>query len=242
MKNWLFGLAVLAGLGGGVARAADHRDGPAVSADPSTDINDVYAWMSADANKLYLAMTVSPNATAMSKFSDAALYVFHVNAYKMFGDTKPNQYTVICRFDAAQKIECWGPENSSEFVAGDASAAAGISTASGKLKVFAGPRDDAFFFNIAGFRNGIATAKAALMNDPMGCPKAAEAVAPGAVTALLSKGPMGGAPADGFKKGGDAVPNYSGNVLAIVIALDKTTVTDADHKLLGVWGSTNKKK
>ena len=48
----------------GPALAADHRDGDFVLADPSTDINDVYTWMSADASKVYLAMTVFPAANA----------------------------------------------------------------------------------------------------------------------------------------------------------------------------------
>lgn len=242
MKNWLFGLALMAGSGGGLALAADHRDGPAVQADPSTDINDVYAWMSGDASKLWLAMTVSPSATTMSKFSDAGLYVFHINSFAKFGDPKPNQYTIVCSFDASQKIQCWGPEGANEYLTGDASANAGIATASGKMKVFAGLRDDGFFFNIAGFRSGISTASQALMSDPMGCPKSAEPIAPMAVTMLLTKGPNGGAPKDGFAKGGDAATNYTGNVLAIVVVLDKATVTDKDHALLGVWGSTNKKK
>src|SRR5262249_25096987 len=117
-------LLCAAAVGGGVARAADHRDGPGVQADPSTDINDVYAWMNSDASKVNLVMTVSPGASTSSKFSDAALYVFHVNALKMFGDSAPNRNLVICKFTTAQKISCWGPGD--EYLTGDASATAGL--------------------------------------------------------------------------------------------------------------------
>ncbi|HMC94667.1 MAG TPA: DUF4331 family protein, partial [Polyangia bacterium] len=54
--------------------AADHRDGPAATADPAADITDVYAWMSADKTKVDLVMDVYPNAPAGAMFSDQTLY------------------------------------------------------------------------------------------------------------------------------------------------------------------------
>jgi hypothetical protein len=239
MKRVAAAIALVATVAGTPARAADHRDGPAVQADPSTDINDVYAWMSADGTKVNLVMSVFPNAMAGAKFSTSALYVFHVNAFQRFGDVAPNVATVVCSFDAAGMISCWGPDGSKEFATGDASATAGIASGTGKMKVFAGLRDDPFFFNIAGFRAGIGAAASALGGDPGACPPIPKQAA-AAVAMLLASNGMGGPPSDGFKKGGDAVPNYSGNVLAIVIQIDKTLLTDATHGLLGVSGSTNK--
>ena len=59
-RNWFIAVGVLAlGLTPGLARAADHLDGPAVTADPSTDITDVFAWMNGDASKLYLVLNVT---------------------------------------------------------------------------------------------------------------------------------------------------------------------------------------
>ena len=48
----LAGLAAAALLVWPQARAADHADGPAASADPTADITDVLAWMSPDARQL----------------------------------------------------------------------------------------------------------------------------------------------------------------------------------------------
>src|SRR5678815_4420781 len=90
-KTWLCALGALALLGG-VARAADHRDGPAALADPTTDVTDVYAWMSADGARAYLVMDIQGanlGATAATRFSDSALYVLHLNSGTKYGDTNP---------------------------------------------------------------------------------------------------------------------------------------------------------
>ena len=63
--------------------AADHQDGPAATASPTTDITDVFAWMSADHTKLYLMMDVFPTTTATAKFDTNALYVFHTTSKAM---------------------------------------------------------------------------------------------------------------------------------------------------------------
>src|SRR5258706_10793810 len=92
------------GLCSRAATAADHRDGTAVMADPSTDINDLFAWMSADGTKIYLAMTVFPAAdkTVSPKFSNNAAYVFHINSKAGLG-ISATAAAVVCTFDAAQK-------------------------------------------------------------------------------------------------------------------------------------------
>src|SRR5262245_52517103 len=88
-----------------LAQSADHRDGPAVKTDPSTDLNDVYTFN--DANNVVFAMTLFPAAEATSKFSDKALYVLHTESAASFGATS-NPLDIICSFDAAatQNIQC----------------------------------------------------------------------------------------------------------------------------------------
>ena len=54
------------------SRSADHVDGPAASADPAADITDVFAWMSPDAQRVFLVMDLVRNATAASRFSSRA--------------------------------------------------------------------------------------------------------------------------------------------------------------------------
>jgi hypothetical protein len=217
------------------AFAADHRDGPATTADPASDINDVFAWMSADGAKVYLVMTVFPAATSAAKFSDKTLYVFHTSSQSAIGMAQ-TATNIICKFDTAQKIQCWAGD---EYLTGDASSVAGIASASGKLKVFAGLRDDPFFFNLDGFRKTAKTvhdAAPALLTamafDANFCPKL------GAPTATelqrqLKEDPNG-AP-------GTAAKNFFAglNTLSIVVAVDKALVTKGGP-VMSVWASTNK--
>ena len=78
--------ATLLLMSGGAALAADHLDAPGTQADPAADINDLYAWMSADGSALNLVMTVFPAATDTSMFSDSVQYVFHLNSSQAYGE------------------------------------------------------------------------------------------------------------------------------------------------------------
>ena len=52
--------------------AADHNDAPKVRADPTADINDIYAFVNPnDANETIFVITVVPDAPAGARFSDA---------------------------------------------------------------------------------------------------------------------------------------------------------------------------
>src|SRR5258708_6295472 len=136
--SWLLALGMAASLlPAAPALAADHLDGAAVKDDASTDINDVYSWMSTDKSKVYLAMTVFPNAPkATAKFSNAAYYVFHTNSRAAATSTTDVKVDVTCSFDASQKISCWVGD-ATTFVYGDASATAGISNTGNNVKVYA---------------------------------------------------------------------------------------------------------
>lgn len=212
-----------------VAIAADHRDGAAVLTDPSTDINDVFAWTSSDGTKLNLAMTVFPAATSAAKFSNVAQYVFHTTSSAGYGMAPAATEDILCTFDTSQNISCWG---GGEYVTGNASSTAGISSASGKLRVFAGLRDDPFFFNLDGFKETakiVHGAAGSLTFDPAGCPALDAPTANLLVTQLKSK-PGGGTPQDFFT---------GLNTLAIVIQVDRTLVTKGGSTV-GVYASTRK--
>jgi hypothetical protein len=212
------------------ALAYDHLDGPGVQADPSTDITGVFTWMP-DANHVALVMNVFPSATATAKFSTTAKYVFHTNGYPAYAAAADPEVDAICTFDSAtaQNVSCW---IGAEYLHGDASSTGGLATADGKVKVFAGLRDDPFFFNRDGFVNMRATyetAAASLTFDPAGCPNLG---APASATLIsqLDHGNANAAPADNF---------LSANVLSIVLQVDKSLLLSGGHTLLGVWGSTN---
>lgn len=222
-------------VGAAWAIAADHRDEVAVKADPAADINDVYAW-SSSADKLTIAMTVSPFATTTSKFSDAIYYAFHLESSPAYG--MPGEKTdIICSFDAAQAIDCvlGAPgDKVLEFVKGDASAPAGITADSMKMKVFAGLRADPFYFNLEGFNDARATvmgAAAGLMFDGSGCPNV------NAATSAVLVGQL-----QGTKVGTMPAANTfaTANTLSIVVEVDKATVTSGG-KIVAVWASTHKK-
>ena len=231
-KRWVIAVSALLALAfAPLTRAADHADGPLASADPSADITDVFAWMSSDASKVYLVMDLVRNATTASRFSDQTQYVFHTQSSSAFGQSGASPVNVICVFDAAQKIQCWAGDGS--YVTGDASAASGITSSDGKLRVFAGLRNDPFFFNLAGFRETartVAGAASGLTFDDAGCPQLDTATSTALVTQLQS------APG-----GGPAVDSFADfNVLAIVVAVDKSILTPGGP-ILGVWASTNKR-
>ena len=232
MRSRLLALAgaALASLSPTSSRAADHADGPAATAEPAADLTDVFAWTSSDASKVYFVLSVFPNAMSTSKFSNTVQYVLHTQSRAAFGSAAGSNEDIVCTFDAAQKISCWA---GGEYVTGDASATAGISSASGKLKVFAGLRDDPFFFNLDGFKSVASTvkgAKGSLTFDAAGCP-ALDAATSNALVTQLGKAPGGGTAVDHFN-------NF--NALSIVLAVDKTILTQGGS-LLSVWASTNRK-
>jgi hypothetical protein len=211
------------------ALAADHQDGAAVLTDPATDINDVFAWTSPDATKLNLVMDVFPAATTAARFSNVAQYVFHTTSSPAYGMAAAASEDILCTFDTTQVISCWG---GGEYVHGDASNTSGIASASGKLRVFAGLRDDPFFFNLDGLKataSAVHNAAGSLTFDPAGCP-ALDAATSNALVTQLRSAPGGGPPTDHFARF---------NTLAIVVQIDKSLVTKGGSTV-GVWASTNK--
>lgn len=212
--------------------AADHIDSPAAVADPAADITDIYTWMESDAAKLNLVMNVTPFAAASASFSSSVIYSFHVTNVNPGVSAKP--YEVRCKFYDATNIECWVLDGTTvlDYVTGDPAATAGIDSDSGKVKVFAGLRNDPFFFNLDGFNDTIETVKGAaagLTFNSEGCPTNVDAPTSAALVAKLAGDPAGGAGKDKF---------LGANVLSLVIQLDKTLV-NADGPLVQVWSSTH---
>jgi hypothetical protein len=211
-----------------LALAADHQDGPAATADPSADITDVFAWMSSDASKVNLVMDVFPFATGTPMFSNTVQYVFHTSSRPSYGVAAAATVNVICTFNTAQTISCWAGD---EYVTGDASSTAGLTSASGKLKVFAGLRNDPFFFNLDGFKAtaaDVTAAKGSLSFDSNGCPLLDGPTSTALVTQLRTA-PDGGAPKDHF---------LAANLLALVVQLDKSVLTSGGP-LVSVWAATH---
>jgi len=235
--NWVrWTLPLFAALAAPSALAADHSDGPAASKDPTADITDLFAWQVAKTAtttaKTYLVLDIGTAVATTAKFSDAVKYVFHTTSEATYGATAKTPLDIICTFTATQAISCWvGPKL---VVSGDESKTTGLASADGKVKVFAGVRDDPFFFNLTGFKDvaGLVHDTATSATPPAfedGCP-----IISADTSKLLVDGLKG--PTEG-----GASPNFFAgfNVLSIVMELDTTLVT-AGGPIVGVWASTNK--
>lgn len=204
-----------------IAYSSDHDDGKVTASRPEADIADVYSWTSADTQRVNLVMTVFPSAPANARFATDVQYVFHTARHDRYGVAPFDRTNVLCTFDGAakQNVNCWVAD---EWVGGDASATAGITSKSGKVRVFAGLRDDPAFFNRKAFLD-YRTPNATNVNtqpfDPAGCQPD-----------TTSNG-FGNAPSDAFQ---------GKNVLALVLSVDKTLLVDAGHPVLSVSGSTRR--
>ena len=148
MKRTALTLALLA-TGMGAAWAADHRDSPLTMADPAADINDVYAFVNPnDADEVILVATVLPVANANSRFSDVVEYRFHISNGSEGGDA-----LITCTFpEAATRVLCRG-EGDTLFAEGKINEVVDAD----ELRVFAGLRDDPFFFDLDAFNETKAT-------------------------------------------------------------------------------------
>lgn len=210
----------------GVALAADHVDSPAATAEPTADIADLYAWMTPDTEAVNLIATVHPFAGADATFSDAVVYAFHVNSAMEYGGDA-TETPVLCQFYDENMIECWAGD---AYVMGDPTDPAGLSNEDGSIRVYAGLRDDPFFFELTGFQQAVGTVNAVaggLAYDDAGCPTVDEDTSAALVGQLQSG--MDGAEASDTLAGA--------NVLALVVQVDTDLLT-AGGPLLGVWAST----
>lgn len=232
-----FGCALVAT----TALAADHKDGNGVIADPAADIADVYAFPSG--NNVELIMTVSPFAASTSMFSDQVLYTWHVADYDKFaaaGGTVKGNTDVICSFDASQKISCW--VGTKDYVTGDASATTGLAAADGKLKVFAGPRADPFFFYLTGFKNAVATVRTKVPSYITGTVGVTPTFnADGCINWGLDAAGDRAAVVGQLQTTDQTKNDFAGkNVLAIVAEIDPSLLGSSGDTF-AVWASTNKK-
>lgn len=207
---------VLSCFGAVLAHASDHRDGPAALGAPATDITDIYAFRSpANPNNLVVMLNVNPFTTASvpaAMFSSNARYLIHVDNN---GDLKDDA-TVVFTFSGTPLM--WKAEGLG------ASALTGLVTPlgqapivydSGGIKIFCGPRDDPFFFDLDGFKHFLA--------------------APIALTPGHGLRPSSETPVDFFA---------GANVAAIVLELPITALTGAANANTGTikaWASTEKK-
>ena len=165
---------------GGIIYAADHIDSPTTTADPAGDITDLYVFSAQDPNNLvFVANThglLSPGSTGAAKFDENTLIEFNIDNN---GD-KVEDLVIQCKYDAASNsMVVYGPvapsaTGTKSKLEGAASATVGVtpygstaitSTSTAGIKLFAGPRDDPFFFDLNQYKKIIA-GTATSFNNP----------------------------------------------------------------------------
>jgi len=217
-------------------QAAD-RAAAATPPGPMADITDVYAWMAG--SNLNLVMDVSPQDNGTNAFGPSVLYVFHLTSKPRIGPASRDgtETRVICRFASNTSVQCWvvsgGPPK--DYVTGDPSNTAGVTSPTGKVKVFAGRRSDPAFFNLAGFNTAISQYEALNIGVPDHpvCPTSLQQGQGLGLRTALGDPPPGG----GTSSGSDSF--LTSNVMAIVVQIDRALINTGTHTTVAVWGSTH---
>jgi hypothetical protein len=148
------------------ARASDHQDSPTVVANPLADITDVYVFPNPhDASRVDLAMDVRPlipaGMSAGIAFDPNVLYQFKIAtsgvASGTFTENTVVQFTANTT-GTSQQLTLYGPAKPNEVGTANTTVAKTGTFAFDKpaslsngIKVFAGPRRDPFFFDLAQF-------------------------------------------------------------------------------------------
>jgi len=181
-KKILAGSCIAAVLIGGIIFAADHIDAPAVTGANSTstgaDITDIYAFQSpADNSKMVFVMNVqglmSPAATSAANFPNNVMYEFNIDNN---GDNVED--LVIQALVQNGKLRVYGPVapaaagtsstvrtngTMTETAVSNASSPS-VGTSTNGIKIFAGPRDDPFFFDLTRFKDIIGGTQTSFRN------------------------------------------------------------------------------
>jgi hypothetical protein len=175
-KKILAGCFCALALAGGIIYAADHIDAPAVTGAGSTslgaDITDVYAFQSpADNSKMVFVLNtqglLSPGMTGAASFPGNVMYEINIDN----NGNNVEDLVIQCLVKNG-KLRVYGPvapaaAGTTSTVATTASyvetavtaygaGSPSVGTNSGGMKIFAGPRDDPFFFDLTRFKEIIA--------------------------------------------------------------------------------------
>ncbi|MGH7718773.1 MAG: DUF4331 family protein [Gemmatimonadaceae bacterium] len=229
----LCALAIAGVIGGGAASfsfASDHQDTPEVELSPRMDVNDVYAFPGAGADRIAIAMTtsspISPAQAATASFDPDLLYQIKVDND---GDALEDLvFQITFEGDgASQRVNVRGPVAPNETGMRNTLASGGplvsgtVNTTLGSptgTQVFAGLRDDPFFIDLEQFFRIIPDRKP--------------------VTGALSQLPETPSASSFRNPGIDYLRTF--NALAIVIELPEAQLTAGGTARLGIWGTISR--
>lgn len=238
-RKLIIAIVLVAGAGTagvlGRALGSDHQDTPEVELSPRLDVNDVYAFPGATADRIALVITTSspltPAASAGATFDPDILYQLKVDNSGDAVEDLVFQFT-FSGTGADQRLQVRGPvapaRAGGENTLVDAAPALSgplntVLGTSGGLQAFAGLADDPFFIDLEQFFRIIPDRRP--------------------VTGPLSK--IGPRPeASAFRGPGQAVDFLAGiNALAIVIELPVAALVPAGGGAdphFGVWATTSR--
>ena len=157
--------AVCLVLGGSILWAADHIDAPAVTGQ-STDITDFYAFAGSNASNLvFVANTqglLTPSATGAAKFDPNTLIEINIDnngdnvedlvIQAIYDGTNMTFYGPIAPSATGTKSKLEGAMTAQVAVTPYTSSSPMTATGTNGMTVFAGPRDDPFFFDLNQFK------------------------------------------------------------------------------------------
>jgi hypothetical protein len=233
-----FGLGMVAlasaGLTARRAFSSDHADTQQIAATPGTDISDVFIFPSpSNPNNVVLAVCVSPliGPGASRFFDPSVLYQFKIDNS---GDNVED-LVIQARFEgdgASQQVRIAGP--AAPKMTGTASKLISPYVITGTfgnsfsptpgMTVFAGKREDPFFFDLERFFTILPDRKTPL--DPAALPAGQDPNAPQATT---------------WRAPGVAQDFLKGfNVLSIVVELPKSMIQGSDDGKVALWCTTSK--
>jgi hypothetical protein len=153
----------------GPAPAADHREAPTINRLPTADINDIYAFRNPSrSSRLVLVMTVNPlsvpDFAGSYAFSPDVLYRFEIDNN---GDARGDRRIDVTFSALAAGAQTFTARFPGRLRVTGAATRPTVGTTPNPpvivkagpptdIKVFAGPRDDPFFFDAVGFNRTLA--------------------------------------------------------------------------------------
>ena len=215
-------------LAAGTATAADHRDSPSLDpldttsptanpdADLREDINDIYAFMNPnDAEELVLVMTVFRDAGPDTTFSTEITHDFLIESSAGPNTAAVGSMRLSCVFPSVAEVSC----SLGDVVAASPVGELGQTLPDDGMRVYAGLREDPFFFNGPGLNRLL----------PEGDEFATMAAGDPA-TIFAAAADANGGVADDFA---------GENTLAIVVGVDRDLLTaDQAAPVLKIWAAT----
>jgi hypothetical protein len=177
-KKIIAALVLAVSISGGILWASDHIDAPAVKGQ-STDITDLYAFTGANADNLVFVVNtqglLAPASTGAAKFDANTLIQINIDRtgdnvedlviQAIYDGTNMKFYGPVAPSSTGLKSRLEGDVTAQVAVTDYTAGTPVVATGSNGIQVFAGPRDDPFFFDLDQY-HAILAGTASGFNNP----------------------------------------------------------------------------